>query len=132
MTAAFDTFFSEITTVMGSDAVNRSEETLRRYGENTMPGGDRQPAGVVYPASTADVQRVVRSANAHGVPLYPISTGNNIGLGSRSASRAGQVVVDLGYRMNRILEVNERLQGACVRSVRHHRRYTPALCPTRV
>ena len=114
MTAAFDTFFSEITTAMGSDAVNRSEETLRRYGENTMPGGDRQPAGVVYPASTADVQRVVRSANAHGVPLYPISTGNNIGLGSRSASRAGQVVVDLGYRMNRILEVNERLAFAVV------------------
>jgi len=114
MTAAFDTFFSEIAAAIGTDAVNRSEETLRRYGENTMPGGDRSPAGVVYPASTADVQKIVRSANAHGVPLYPISTGNNIGLGSRSASRAGQVVVDLGYRMNRILEIDERLGFAVV------------------
>ena len=55
----------------GADAVNRSEETLLRYGENTMPGGDRQPAGVVYPASTADVQTIVRAANKHAVPLYP-------------------------------------------------------------
>ena len=114
MTAAFDTFFSEIAAAIGTDAVNRSEETLRRYGENTMPGGDRWPAGVVYPASTAEVQNIVRSANAHGVPLYPISTGNNIGLGSRCASRAGQVVVDLGYRMNRILEIDERLGFAVV------------------
>jgi 4-cresol dehydrogenase (hydroxylating) len=114
MTGAFDTFFNEIVAAIGTNAVNRSEETLRRYGENTMPGGDRRPAGVVYPASTADVQKIVRSANAHGVPLYPISTGNNIGLGSRSASRAGQVVVDLGYRMNRILEIDERLGFAVV------------------
>ena len=107
-------FFNEIAAAIGGDAVNRSEETLSRYGENTMPGGDRRPAGVVYPASTADVQKIVRSANAHGVPLYPISTGNNIGLGSRSASGAGQVVVDLGHRMNRILEVDERLGFAVV------------------
>jgi 4-cresol dehydrogenase (hydroxylating) len=114
MTATFDSFFSEIAAAIGADAVNRSEETLRRYSENTMPGGDRRPAGVVYPASTADVQKIVRGANAHGVPLYPISTGNNIGLGSRSASHAGQVVVDLGYRMNRILEIDERLGFAVV------------------
>ena len=89
MTTAFETFFRDIAAAIGADAVNRSEETLRRYGENTMPGGDRRPAGVVYPASTADVQKIVRSANTHRVPLYPISTGNNIGLGSRSASSAG-------------------------------------------
>ena len=69
MTAAFETFFSEIAAAIGADAINRSEETLRRYAENTMPGGDRRPAGVVYPASTADVQKIVRSANAHGVPV---------------------------------------------------------------
>jgi 4-cresol dehydrogenase (hydroxylating) flavoprotein subunit len=114
MTTPFEMFVSEIATAIGADAVNRSEEALRRYGENTMPGGDRRPAGVVYPASTADVQKIVRSANVHGVPLYPISTGNNIGLGSRSASSSGQVVVDLGYRMNRILEVDERLGFAVV------------------
>src|ERR1700736_5071804 len=43
MTATFDKFFSEIAAAIGADAVNRSEETLRRYSENTMPGGDRRP-----------------------------------------------------------------------------------------
>ncbi|MDO9410986.1 MAG: FAD-binding oxidoreductase [Pseudolabrys sp.] len=105
----FDAFFNAVTAALGPEAVNRSEETLTRYGENTMPGGDKRPAGVVYPTSTADVQVIVRAANVHKVPLYPVSTGNNIGLGSRSANSAGQVVVDLGHKMNRILEIDERL-----------------------
>jgi len=112
--APFEAFFAAIETALGAGAVNRSAETLLRYGENTMPGGDRRPAGVVYPASTADVQTIVRAANKHAVPLYPISTGHNIGLGSRSASTADQVIVDLGRRMNRILEYDERLGFAVV------------------
>ena len=57
MTSAnLEAFFAAIAGALGADGVNRSEETIRRYGENTMPGGDRPPAGVVYPASTADVQ----------------------------------------------------------------------------
>ena len=95
-TANLDAFFSTIGELLGAEGINRSEETIRRYGENTMPGGDRPPAGVIYPASTADVQAIVRAANKHKVPLYPISTGSNIGLGTRSATTAGQVVVDLG------------------------------------
>ncbi|MGO1075906.1 FAD-binding oxidoreductase [Inquilinus sp. CA228] len=111
---ASEAFFSEIGSVLGADGVNRSEETIRRYGENTMPGGDVRPAGVVTPRSTAEVQAIVRAANTHGVPLYPVSTGYNIGLGSRSAPRSGQVVVDLGHRMNRILEIDETLAFAVV------------------
>ena len=110
----FETFWSDVISALGRDSVNLTEETCRRYGENTMPGGDRLPAGVVYPASTADVQTIIRAAAKHGAPLYPTSTGNNIGLGSRSAVRAAQVIVDLGRRMNRILEVNERLAYAVV------------------
>src|SRR5207249_201545 len=105
-------FFAEIEQVLDAEGVNRAEETLRRYAENTMPGGDRRPLGVVYPRTTTDVQAIVRAAHRHAVPLYPISTGNNIGLGSRSGSRAGQVIVDLGYRMNRILQIDEHLAFA--------------------
>jgi 4-cresol dehydrogenase (hydroxylating) flavoprotein subunit len=110
--SAIDAFFAEAEKELGAGGVNRSEETIRRYGENTMAGGDRRPAGVVYPASTAQVQALVRLAGKLNVALYPISTGHNIGLGSRSAPRAGQVVVDLGFRMNRILEIDERLAYA--------------------
>jgi 4-cresol dehydrogenase (hydroxylating) len=109
-----DSFFSEVSAALGVEGINRSDETIQRYGENTMPGGDKPPAGVVYPGSTAEVQAIVRAANTHRVALYPISTGNNIGLGSRSAATAGQVVVDLGRRMNRILDINEKLAFAVV------------------
>src|SRR5262245_36027447 len=105
----FQGFFRAIEEKLGGDALNRSEETLVRYSENTMPGGNRMPSAVVYPRTTEQVQTVVRLANEFKVPLYPVSTGNNIGLGSRSANDANQVVIDLGRYMNRILEVNERL-----------------------
>lgn len=115
MTAdGLDGFFTAVGEVLGTDAVDRSPDTLARYGENTMPGGDRRPSGVVSPGSTAEVQMVVRLANRHHAPLFPISTGNNIGLGSRSPVKEGYVVVDLGRRMNRVLEVNDTLGYAIV------------------
>jgi len=107
-------FFAEIEGTLGAAAVNRSPDTALRYGENTMPGGSRRVDGVLYPASTAEVQAMVRAANTHGVALYPNSTGNNIGLGSRSPVTGGQVVVDLGRRMNAILEINEKMGYAVV------------------
>lgn len=109
-----DAFLAEIEGELGPNAVNRSSETAIRYGENTMPGGSRAVDGVLYPASTAEVQVMVRAAARHGVAIYPNSTGNNIGLGSRSPVKGGQVVMDLGRRMNRILEINEKMAYAVV------------------
>ena len=77
--SAIDEFFAAAEKSLGASSINRSEETIRRYGEHTMPGNDKRPAGVIYPASTGDVQAVVRLANQHKVPLYPVSTGQNIG-----------------------------------------------------
>ena len=41
-TENLEAFFSEIGGLLGAEGVNRSVETIQRYGENTMPGGDRQ------------------------------------------------------------------------------------------
>jgi 4-cresol dehydrogenase (hydroxylating) flavoprotein subunit len=111
---SLESFLDDIIQNMGADAVNRRPETLRRYSENTMSGAERVPAAVIYPSSTADVQRMLKGASKFGVEIYPISTGNNIGLGSRCPSQAGQVVMDLGFKMNRILEVNDKLGYAVV------------------
>lgn len=105
--AALDAFLEEVKQALGAQWVDTRAATLARYGEHTLPAAQRTPGAVLFPESTADVQAVVAAANRHGVPLYPISTGNNIGLGSRAPIASGQVVVDLGFRMNRILEVNE-------------------------
>jgi len=94
---------------LGDGVVDSSETAIAQYGRNLLPGGDRRPVGVVYPASTADVQTIVRIANQHHTPLYSISTGENSGLGLKSPIQPGCLIVDLGRRMNRILEIDETL-----------------------
>ena len=58
------------------------------------------------PANVEEVQAVVRAANARGIPIYPISTGRNLGYGGAAPVYSGSVVLDL-KRMNRVIEVNE-------------------------
>src|SRR5690606_12572476 len=107
MTTNLSAFLDAVSAALGAEWVDQRPATVKRYGEHTLPGAERPPAAVLFPESTQQVQSIVRAANQYGVQLYPISTGNNIGLGSRAPVKPGQVIVDLGYRMNRILEVNE-------------------------
>ncbi len=111
---SIESFFVDVAQEIGGDSIDRSGETCSRYGESTLPTGERRPSGVLFPASTAETQAIVRAANRHKAALWPISTGNNIGLGSRAPVAAGQIVVDLGRRMNRILEINDELGYAVV------------------
>ena len=104
-----DKYFDAVRAQLGDDAVDTTEEAITRYGFNRLPGEDRRPSGVVFPSSTEDVQAIVRLAEQHGVSLWPTSTGHNLGMGEYSPVRGEQVVVDLGARMNQILEVNETL-----------------------
>ncbi len=102
-------FVDDLRAALGDDAVDVTAATRERYGRNRLPLGDRLPLLVVYPDNTAAVQSTVRLANRHGVALYPVSTGENSGLGLRSPSHRSCAVVDLGARMNRILGVDEVL-----------------------
>lgn len=106
-------FVNAVSAELGAEAITLGEDVLSRYGEHTLPAPDVRPGAVAYPDSTAAVQTLVRLANRFRVQLFPISNGQNIGLGTRSPVRPGQVVVDLGRRMNRILDVDEKL-GYCV------------------
>ncbi|KAK4946524.1 hypothetical protein LTR10_014376 [Elasticomyces elasticus] len=63
-------------------------------------------SAIVYPSSTAEVQVVVKWANAHKIPIYPISMGRNIGYGGAGPRIPGSVVIDLGKRMNKILDLD--------------------------
>ncbi len=67
---------------------------------------ERWASAAVAPESVEQVQSIVRTANRYRVPLYPISTGRNLGYGGSAPAYSGCVVVDL-KRMNRILDVNE-------------------------
>ncbi len=65
------------------------------------------------PASTEQVQEIVKVANQHLVPLWTVSRGKNFAYGGAAPVLAGSVVLDLS-RMDRILEVNEQFGYALV------------------
>ena len=58
------------------------------------------------------MRAIVRLANEHKTPLWPVARGKNLGYGGASPRMPGTMVLDLG-RLNRILEVDEKL-GYCV------------------
>lgn len=107
-------FLAAVTAALGADAVNNSAAERADVGRHTLPAPDHLPDAVLYPASTADVETIVKLANEHRVALFPISTGRNLGLGSRTPMAPGQVVVELGKRMNTIVEINDDLGYAVV------------------
>jgi 4-cresol dehydrogenase (hydroxylating) len=111
--AALQQFVEAAVARLGAANVVHAANELSGYSETSLPGPNVMPGAVVYPGSTDEVQALVEIATRFGVPLYPISMGQNIGMGGRTAVEPGQVVVDLGRRMNRIIEINEEL-GYCV------------------
>lgn len=90
--------------VMGDMHVIRDSATLDYYCSN-VSALKREVFAVLRPESTQQVQTIVQIANEYKTPLYPLSCGKNLGLGSRLPVRDGAVIVDLG-RMNHIREVN--------------------------
>lgn len=63
-------------------------------------------SAVVYPSSTREVQTIVKWANTFSIPLWPVSMGRNMGYGGAAPRVPGSVVVDLGKRMNKILDLD--------------------------
>ncbi|KAL2272124.1 hypothetical protein FJTKL_08091 [Diaporthe vaccinii] len=63
-------------------------------------------SALVYPGSTEEVQKVVRWANKHLIPIFPISMGRNLGYGGAAPRVRGSVTVDLGRRMSQILDIS--------------------------
>ncbi|KAH8663567.1 hypothetical protein BGZ60DRAFT_565616 [Tricladium varicosporioides] len=73
---------------------------------STLDQEELVASAVVYPGSTEEVQNIVLWANKHQIPIFPISMGRNLGYGGAAPRVRGSVVIDLGKRMNKILNVN--------------------------
>src|SRR5579859_3445126 len=57
--------------------------------------GAHAASAAVAPASTEQVQAIVKAANQHGVPLWPVSCGKNFAYGGAAPRMSGTVVLDL-------------------------------------
>jgi FAD/FMN-containing dehydrogenase len=114
---AFQAAIRALEEVVGQDWVFTSEDDLAPYRDSFSAvwgtPEERLAAAAVAPATVEQVQAIVRIANRHRIPLFPISTGKNFGYGGPSPNLTGSVVVDL-KRMNRVLEVDEERNFALV------------------
>ncbi|KON79873.1 FAD-binding oxidoreductase [Azoarcus sp. PA01] len=113
--ADFDKAMREIRAIVGAEHVLVDEEPLAPYNKIMMPVADAQhaPSAAVMPDGVEEIQRIVKVANTYRIPVYPVSTGKNIGYGSAAPVQRGQIVLDL-RRMNRILDVDAELCTALV------------------
>lgn len=107
----FDRALREFENAVGEQWVFASDEDVDLYRDaySIYKGDpeDRTAAAAVAPYTVEEVQAVVRTANRYRIPIYPISTGKNLGYGGSAPNLSGSVVLDL-KRMNRILEISER------------------------
>ena len=111
----FDAAIKEFRSVLGEAAVLTSAAQLAPYIKTMMPVPDSEhvPSAALMATTVEQIQKIVGICNQYKVPLWPISTGKNLGYGSAAPAERGQVVLDL-KRMNRILEVNKDLAYALV------------------
>ena len=102
---------------VGKAWVFTSDEDVALYRDTYSPFWDeedeRVASAAVAPDNVEEVQQVMRVANRYSIPIYPFSTGKNLGYGGSAPALSGSVVLDL-KRMNRVLEVSERNAYALV------------------
>lgn len=57
----------------------------------------RSVLGVVYPRNIEQLKNIVTHATKHGIELYPVSQGKNVGYGDMTPTSSAQLVVGLKY-----------------------------------
>jgi len=107
MTEQLEAALNEFSQCIGESYVMTDVETIIRYETATFKT-DRKILGVIKPGSVAEVQACLITASRYGVPIYAISTGKNVGYGSRVPSCNNAVVMELS-RLDRIIDFNEDL-----------------------
>lgn len=105
-------FLSELRDRIGHQHVSHDDNVLRELSTNTL-GLERRVLARIRPQSTQDVTLAVAAAGRHGVPLYPISRGWNIGYGSKTPVLDDCAVLDLSG-MNAIREYDPVLGSVVV------------------
>ncbi|KAF1962087.1 FAD-linked oxidase-like protein [Byssothecium circinans] len=114
--SAFLAAIDELRTALGAEHVQLNDKQISNGWYMEHPNThDMMPllhseefiaSAVVYPGSVDDIKIIVKWANKHLIPIFPISIGRNLGYGGSAPRVRGSVTIDLGRRMNRILDIN--------------------------
>ena len=109
--ADFTAALEQFARIVGDQWVFTTDEDMELYRDSYSilwgEADERTASAAVAPDNADQVVELVKVANRYRIPIYPISTGKNLGYGGAAPSLAGSVVFDL-KRMNRIVEIDER------------------------
>ncbi|KAJ1329849.1 4-cresol dehydrogenase (hydroxylating) flavoprotein subunit [Microdochium nivale] len=115
--AQFDEAVQDLVCAVGKGAVFVGEALAHYvdpYEVYVQDEGRRKvPSAAVCPASTGELENVLKVANKHNLPLWTFSRGKNLGYGGPAPRLSGSVALDL-HHMNKIIEVNDELCYAVV------------------
>jgi hypothetical protein len=113
----FSAAVAQFQNAVGREWVFTSDADVALYRDAYSPmwgqPEEKLASAAVAPDSVEQVQQIVRTANTYKIPLFPISTGKNLGYGGSAPNLTGSVIVDL-KRMNRVLEVDDKRHYALV------------------
>ena len=114
--ATFAKALSQLIDIVGPDWVFTDPQAeLSPYLDrmSPTPAELRIPSAAVAPANVEQTQQIVRLANRLKIPIWYYGTGKNYGYGGPAPRLNGFLVVDM-KRMNKVLEVNEKMAYAVV------------------
>src|SRR5579871_2240705 len=98
---------TQLKQLFGPDRFHHDAAQITVYLSNVC-AAKRQIIGIVYPISNEEISKLIILCREFNIPLYPISTGFNYGLGSRLPVQDGHLIVDLS-KMNRIISYDAEL-----------------------
>lgn len=116
-TRDWETALRQFRQAVGESWVFTSDDDIALYRDAYSPlwgePEERLVSAALAPDTTEQVSAVVRTANQFRIPVFPISTGKNLGYGGSAPNLSGSVVIDL-KRMNRVVEVDDTRHFAIV------------------
>ena len=96
--ADFTRAVGEFRQAIGNDWVFTEDADLDLYRDAYSPLWDEAEekiaSAALAPQSAEEVQAVMKIANAYRIPIYPVSTGRNLGYGGSAPVLSGSVVLD--------------------------------------
>jgi len=95
------TMIEKLQTIVGETHVKTDADSLKIWGCDWTKHYTPAASAIVFPASTEEVQAIVKLANAEKIALVP--SGGRTGLSAGAVAAHGEVVVSFD-RMNKVLE----------------------------
>jgi len=91
--------------IVGKKYVLDDEASLDAYSKDLSLSEPRRPSIVVKPKNTEEVEKIVKLANKHLMPVIPVSSG--IHFHGETIPEQGGIVVDL-RRMDKVIQIDTR------------------------